>query len=185
MYSLELSADKINRGNEEDFSAYSISPKFSTKDINTYVKYQKIIYDKNIDEDKNFEKIQFFTKINLFENMNYYTNIYRNINDLRVDIDKYTIGNGIGINLFYNITEDNKINLNYQFDYSKYKYSNLFFNSKRKDESHLIDLSLMHDFDKTSILNISTSYYKNNSNQDAYVYDEKIISLKYLKAFSL
>lgn len=44
--------------------------------------------------------------------MNYYTNIYRNINDLRVDIDKYTIGNGI--NLFYNITEDNKINLNYQ-----------------------------------------------------------------------
>jgi hypothetical protein len=47
-----------------------------------------------------------------------------------------------------------------------------------------IDLSLMHDFDKTSILNISTSYYKNNSNQDAYVYDEKIISLKYLKAFS-
>lgn len=75
MYSLELSADKINRGNKEDFSAYSISPKFSTKDINTYVKYQKIIYDKNIDEDKNFEKIQFFTKINLFENMNYYTNI--------------------------------------------------------------------------------------------------------------
>ena len=184
MYSLELSADKINRGNKEDFSAYSISPKFSTKDINTYVKYQKIIYDKNIDEDKNFEKIQFFTKINLFENMNYYTNIYKNmsINDLRTDIDKYTIGNGI--NLFYKITENNKINLNYQLDYSKYKYSNLFFNSKRKDESHLIDLSLMHDFDKTSILNISTSYYKNNSNQDAYVYDEKIISLKYLKAFS-
>jgi hypothetical protein len=184
MYSLELSADKIYRGNDEDFSAYSISPKFSTKDINTYLKYQKIIYNKNIDEDKNFEKIQFFTKLNLFENMNYYTNIYKNmsINDLRTDIDKYTVGNGI--NLFYNITEDNKINLNYQFDYSKYKYRNVFFNSKRKDESHLIDLSLMHNFDKTSILNISTSYYKNNSNQDAYVYDEKIISLKYLKAFS-
>ncbi|MDZ7819942.1 MAG: hypothetical protein U5K55_15615 [Aliarcobacter sp.] len=44
--------------------------------------------------------------------------------------------------------------------------------------------SLMHDFDKTSILNLSTSYYKNNSNQDAYVYDEKIINLKYLKVFS-
>lgn len=184
MYSLELSADKIIRGNEENFNAYSISPKFSTKNINTYLKYQKIIYDKDIDEDKNFEKIQFFAKIDLFENMNYYTNIYKNmsVNDLRTDIDKYTIGNGI--NLFYNITEDNRINLNYQFDYSQYKYINLFFETKRKDESHLIDLSLMHDFDKTSILNLSTSYYKNNSNQDAYVYDEKIINLKYLKAFS-
>lgn len=61
----------------------------------------------------------------------------------------------------------------------------IFLIQKRKDESHLIDLSLMHDFDKTSILNIGHSYYKNNSNQeDAYVYDEKIISLKYLKAFS-
>jgi len=184
MYSLELATDRINRGNDEDFYAFSLSPKFATKDFNTYLKYQRIIYTKDIHKDKDFEKIQVFAKVNLFKNMNYYTNIYKNsrINDDREDIDKYTIGNGI--NIFYKITENNKIDLNYQFDYSKYKYKNIGFDTKRKDQSHLIELSLIHNFNKTSILNISTSYFKNNSNQDAYIYNEKAISLKYLKAFS-
>ncbi|PLY04993.1 MAG: hypothetical protein C0625_13185 [Arcobacter sp.] len=183
MYSLELAADKINRKTDEDFYAFAISPKFITKDFTTYLKYQKILYTRDEDQDKDFEKIQMYAKINLFKNLNYYTNLYKNIqlNDLRTDIDKYTIENGLS--LFYNIDEKNRVNLNYQFDYSKYKYENLGFNSLRKDKKHFFEISMSHNFKKNSILFVNVSYMNNDSNQDAYIYSEKAIGLNYLKAF--
>ena len=182
IYTFELAVDKIDKKTDEDFYAFSISPKYSTKDFSSFLKYQRIMYIKDENEEKDFEKIQFFTKINLFKNINFYTNIYKNqrIVDDRTDIDKYTIGNGI--NIFYDTTPKNRINLNYQFDYSKYKYENFAFDNKRKDENHQIALSLKHIVNKSNIINISTSYTKNNSNQDAYVYHEKAIQINYLKA---
>ena len=183
-YELELSIDKILKKTNEDFYAFAISPKISNKNYYAYLKYQRIMYDEEINKDKDFEKVNLFIKVNLFKNMNYYLNTYRNsrINDLRTDIDKYTIGNGI--NLFYNITTNNKINLNYQLDYSKYKYENVGFDSKRIDKNHSIELSHDYSINKTSMFSTIFSYTKNNSNQDAYVYDEKSIRLNYLKAIS-
>lgn len=183
LYTLELGLDKILRETDEDFYSFSISPQFKNKNINSYLKYQRIKYIKKEDEDKDFEKIQFYSKINLFKNMNYYINIYKNrrIKNLRTDIDKNSINNGI--NLFYNINEKNRVNLNYEYAYSKYKYENFAFKTKRKDKKNIIELSLEHMLDKTSVINLSTSYIKNNSNQIAYEYDEKRIDLNYLKAF--
>lgn len=182
-YLLELSADKILRKTDEDFYVFAISPKLYRKDFLTYLKYQRIMYTKESNQEKDFEKIQLYAKINLFKNMNFYTNLYKNrrIKDLRNDIDKYTIANGI--NIFYSFTKNNKINLNYQLDYSKYKYENLAFDSKRSDRKHLAELSYDHNLDNSSIINISTSYTKNYSNQDAYIYENKEIKLNYLKAF--
>lgn len=183
-YTLEFEIDRIHKRTEDDFYIFAISPKYSNKLISTYLKYQSTIYIDKENEEKDFEKIQLFASFNLFKNMDYYTNIYKNKRqkDLRTDIDKYTIANGI--NLFYNINEDNLINLNYQFDYSKYKFENFAFNSKRKDENHSVELSLKHNINKTNIINFATSYTKNNSNQDSYVYDVYEIRLNYLKSFS-
>ncbi len=184
LYTLELAADRINKRTDEDFYAFALSPKFVNKDLSTYIKYQRIMYTNKEHQEKDFEKIQLYLKVNLFKNMNYYTNIYKNrrIEDIRTDIDKYTIGNGI--NLFYDINPKNRINLNYEFNYSKYKYENIGFNTRRKDKNHLIELSFKHTINKTNFINISTSYIKNNSNQDAYIYNEKAIKLNYLKGFT-
>ncbi len=61
---------------------------------------------------------------------------------------------------FYNFDEKNKINLNYEYTYSKYKYENFAFQTKRKDKNQVVELSLQHMIDKTSIINISSSYTK-------------------------
>ena len=184
MYSLELAADKIVRRTNQDFYTFAISPKITNKNFTSFIKYQKILYIEKEEQDKDFEKIQFYTKLNLFKNLNYYVNLYKNkqINNLRTDIDKNTISNGI--NLFYDFDEKNKINLNYQFDYSKYKDENIAFDSLRKDKKHNIEISLIHNFDKNSLLFMNISYLENNSNQDAYIYNEKSIGLNYLKAFN-
>lgn len=184
IYSLEFASDKIIRKTNQDFYTFSISPKVTNKNFTSFIKYQKILYIEKEEQDKDFEKIQFYTKLNLFKNLNYYVNLYKNkqINDLRTDIDKNTISNGI--NLFYDFDEKNKINLNYQFDYSKYKDENIAFDSLRKDRKHNIELSLIHNFDKNSLLFINISYLENHSNQDAYIYDEKSVALNYLKAFN-
>jgi len=181
IYSLELGIDKILKKSDEDFYSISISPKLANKDYSVSLKYQKIMYEEKRHEDKDFEKIQLFSNINLFKNMNYYINTYKNmrVNDLRIDIDKYTIANGI--NLFYKVTPNNKLNLNYEFDYNKYKYKTEAFDSKRKDKNHLIELSNEYRIDKTSKFVIAASYIKNNSNQEAYIYDEKAIRVNYLK----
>jgi hypothetical protein len=183
-YALELTTDKIIRRINEDFYAFAISPKFYRKDFLAYLKYQRILYEDRGNEDKDFEKIQFYASLNIFKNMNYYTNLYKNkrIEELRTDIDKYTVSNGI--NVFYDITKDDKINLNYQVDFSKYTYESFAFDSKREDKKHLVELSYNHSFDKLNIINISTSYTKNYSNQDAYIYEEKEFKLNYLKAFN-
>ena len=181
-YSLELTADKILKKTNEDFYALSISPKLYNKDFFMYLKYQRILYAKEENEDKDFEKIQFYGSLNLFSNMNYYTNLYENrrINDFRTDIDKYTLANGI--NIFYDISKDTRINLNYQFDFSRFKYENFAFDTKREDKKHLVELSLNHNLENSNIINLSTSYTKNYSNQDAYIYEEKDLKLNYLKA---
>lgn len=182
-YEIELGFDKIIKNTNEDFYAFSISPKLIKKDFYTYLKYQRIMYKEEEDEDKDFDKIQLYSKINLFKNFNYYVNVYQNrrIETLRTDIDKYTIANGF--NLFYYINNKNKINLNYQFDYSKYKYDNIGFNTKRKDKYHSVNISLNYNINKTNAINLSSSYIKNYSNQEAYLYDEKAINLYYLKSF--
>lgn len=181
-YEIELSVDKIIKKTDDNFYAFSISPKIRNKDYYTYLKYQRIMYSDEENEDKDFEKVQFYVQLNLFKNMNYYLHSYKNsqINDLRIDIDKYTIGNGV--NLFYELTLNNKINLNYQFDYSKYKYENLAFDSKRQDENHSVELSHSYNIDTTSRVSTALSYTKNNSNQDAYLYDEKAIRINYSKS---
>jgi tetratricopeptide (TPR) repeat protein len=181
LYALGFGIERIIKS-REDFNSYFISPQITNKDFFINLKYQKVQYISDVNKEKDFHKIQLFGKINLFKNMNYYTNLYKNIRDknIRTDIDKYTIGNGL--NLFYNINKNNKINLKYQLNYSKYKYENNFFESKREDKQHLVELSLSHALNKDNFINISTSYLKNNSNQDAYVYDEKAIKLNYLKA---
>ncbi len=182
LYALAFGLERIIKSGE-DFNSYFISPQITNKDFFIYLKYQKVQYISDVNKEKDFHKIQLFGKVNLFKNINYYTNLYKNIRakNIRTDIDKYTIGNGL--NIFYNIDKDNKINLKYQFNYSKYKYENNFFGTKREDKQHLVELSLSHTLTKDSFINISTSYLKNNSNQDAYVYDEKAIKLNYLKAF--
>ncbi len=182
LYALGFGVERIIKSNE-DFNSFFISPQITNKDFLIYLKYQKVQYISEENKEKDFNKIQLFGKINLFKYMNYYTNLYKNMRDknIRTDIDKYTIGNGL--NLFYMIDKDNKINLKYQFNYSKYKYENDFFGTKREDKQHLVELSLNHALNKSSFININTSYMKNNSNQDAYVYDETAINLNYLKAF--
>lgn len=182
IYELELGIDKIFKRTDDNFYSFSISPKIRNKNFYSYLKYQRIMYTDEINEEKDFEKIQFFTKVNLFKNMNYYFTSYKNfrINKLRTDLDKYTITNGI--NLFYNITKNNKVSLNYQFDYSKYKYENVGFDTKRKDNNHSIELSHDYSIDKTSRFSSSISYTKNSSNQDAYIYDEKAIKINYTKS---
>lgn len=182
LYALGFGVERIIKSNE-DFNSFFISPQITNKDFLIYLKYQKVQYISEENKEKDFNKIQLFGKINLFKYMNYYTNLYKNMRDknIRTDIDKYTIGNGL--NLFYMIDKDNKINLKYQFNYSKYKYENDFFGTKREDKQHLVELSLNHALNKSSFVNINTSYMKNNSNQDAYVYDETAINLNYLKAF--
>jgi hypothetical protein len=183
LYTLEFSSDKITKKTNEDFYSFSISPQYVSKDIKSYLKYQRIKYTRKEDEDKDFEKIQLYSKINLFKNINYYIDIHQNkrIKDLRTDIDKKSLGNGI--NLFYNITPNHKINLNYEYSYSKYKHENFAFETKRKDKKQIVEILFQHKINKSSIINLGTSYTKNNSNQTAYVYDEKKIDLNYLKAF--
>lgn len=183
-YGLELGLDKIIKKSDEDLYAFSISPQISTSNLFAFLKFQRILYDEdeNGDTDNDFEKIQLYTKVNLFKNMNYYVNLYKNMerND-RPDIDKYTIGNGV--NIFYDITEDNRINLNYEYEYSKYKndYHTLF--DRRKDNNHLVELTHTYKIESSSSFATNISYIKNNSNHQSSEYDEKAIRFNYLKAF--
>ena len=183
MYTLGLTFDKIFRNTDEDFISFAITPKISTKNLSAQLKYQKIIYDHAQYEEKDFERIELYTKVNLFKYANYYAKASKNkkVQDLRTDIDKYTITNGL--NLFYDITKKDKINLNYQFDYSKYEDENIGFDTRRRDRKHSVELSLKHQLTKNDVISVSTAYIKNYSNQDAYIYDEKELRLNYLKSF--
>lgn len=183
VYTLQLTADRIFKNTNEDFYSFAISPKIATKNFRGHLKYQRIMYTHEENEEKDFEKMELYAKVNLFKNMNFYTKLYKNmkIKDLRTDIDKYTIRNGL--NFFYNITPKDKINLKYQFDYSKYDDENIGFNTIRRDRKHTVELSLKHGITKSDFIHTSTSFIKNYSNQDAYVYDEKEFKLSYLKTF--
>lgn len=184
LYTIQLTADKIFRNTNDDFYSFAISPKITTKNLQAYLKYQRIMYTKEESKEKDFEKYELYTKVNLFKYMSYNTGIYKNkkVKDIRTDIDKYTIGNGI--DLFYNLTENDKINLNYQFDYSKYKDNNIGYYTKRKDRKHSFEISLKHSLKNNDLITTSLSYIKNYSNQDPYIYDEKEFKLNYLKSLS-
>lgn len=182
-FTLETEISRIVKNTNEDFYTISISPKFTNENFFTYFKYQNIKYLKEENKEKDYQNIQLFVNINLFKNISIYTNIYKNIRlkELRTDIDKYTIGNGI--NYLYNIAPNNILNFNYQFEKSQYKYENAGFNSKRKDTNHLFEVSNRYYVNKGNMINSSITYINNISNQAAYENDEKIISISYLKDF--
>ncbi len=183
LYKLVFSTDKIYKKDNNGFYSLSISPQYIYNNFKSYIKYQRVIYIKKENKEKDFKKIQFSSSLNLLKNFEYYIDLYKNtkIKDLRTDIDKYTIVNGI--NIFYDITSSNRINFNYKYYYSKYKYINIAFNTKRKDKKHSLQLLYRYKINKSTLLNFSTSYTKNNSNQIAYKYNDKQIELNYIKAF--
>ena len=74
--------------------------------------------------------------------------------------------------------------LGYKFERNKFKYYNMFFDNKRKDNIHNLNLSYIYSLRKNDVINLSTSFNRNNSNQDAYSYEEYETKLNYIKKFN-
>ena len=76
------------------------------------------------------------------------------------------------------------IYLGYKFEKNNFKHYNLFFQNKRKDNMHSLNLNYIYNLKNDDVFNLSTSFNKNNSNQDASEYKEFETKLNYIKKFN-
>lgn len=186
LYSLELLANRVNRvnrKNNESFNVYSISPSIQNKDFQIELNYQRIAYLSNENNEKNFKRLDLSYSYNILKNLKLYiqkSKVTRE-KELRIDIDKKI--RILGFNWFYRFNNENMVKLDYELGLSKYKYENILFESKRKDKNHFLNLAYIYTFDTQNRLVMSSSFTKNNSNQDAYIYEEIEAKINYLKQF--
>ena len=181
IYGTDLNIARIKRANKESFNLYGFKPMIIINNSMTSFEFQKVSYLSVENEEKDFNRYDILHKRNLFKNFNAfvkYSKIVRHDTD-RIDIDKKEYKTGL--NYLYKINNKNMIELEYEFSVNKYKFENLLFNSKREDKNHYTNLSYSNLIDKKNKITLSASYTKNNSNQDAYIYEEKEIKLNYLK----
>lgn len=123
-------------------------------------------------------------KYNILNQLGIYTKLSNNsrIYNTRTDIDKNTYL--VGLDYTYILNNKNMLKFNSEFSISNYKYYNDLFQSKREDKNLFMNLSYVNKFMKNNQIIFSTSYTKNNSNQDAYTYDEIEGKINYMKSFS-
>ena len=184
VYSLELGLNKIDKKNNESFYALNILPSLSNKLFYSSFNYQRILYLNDENKEKNFDKYELIFKYNLIEKLTLYSKLTKNIrnNSTRIDLDKLSYAGGL--EYVYSINNENSIKLGLEYIYSKYKYENSFFESKREDDNYFISLSYLTNIDKLSQLMFVSSFVKNDSNQDAYVYKELEGKVNYIKSFN-
>jgi len=181
IYSTDLNIARIKREKKQSFNLVGFKPMIIIDNSITSFEFQKVSYLSVENSEKDFNRYDFLHKRRVFNNINAlvkYSKVTRHDTD-RIDIDKKEYK--AGLNYFYKINNQNMIDLDYEFSISKYKFKNLLFNSKREDKNHYVNLSYSRIIDKKNKIILSTSYTKNNSNQDAYIYDEREIKLNYHK----
>lgn len=184
LYSLVFGFTRIDKRDNENFNIFSITPTFSNNLFTTSFSLQKISYLHEIDEGKDFNKYEFLLKYNILENLAIYSKMGKNkrLNDERIDLDKNIIS--LGFEYTYLLNENNLIKFNSEYVNNNYKYENDFFESKREDNNYFTEISYLYRINKENQIILSTSYTKNNSNQDAYVYEEVDGKINYIKLFN-
>jgi hypothetical protein len=184
LYSLNVGFTKLDKEDDENFNILNFTPTFSNSSFLSSLNYQRILYLNESDKEKNFEKYEFLLKYNLLPALNIYSKISKNIRleSTRIDLDKNSIT--AGMEYFYQINNKNLIKFDLEYMKSYYKYTNTFFDSKREDEYYFTGLSYLIKIDKENQIIISTSFTKNNSNQDAYPYEEVDGKISYIRTFN-
>jgi hypothetical protein len=183
MYGLDLNATRVIKKDNNDINVFSLSPSLANKHIRTSFNYQKLLYTHKENKDKNFEMYELEFTYNILNNIKMYTNISRTkrIKKERIDIDKTL--KTIGIKYNYKFNNKNMVYLAYKIEKNNFRYINPFFNTKRKDIRHNLILNYLYSINNQSKVNLLTSFSKNNSNQDAYLYEEFEITLNLIKRF--
>ena len=184
LYDLALGFTRISKKNNDSFNSINLMPSLTSSLYYTALNYQRILYLSEDNKSKNFEKYEFIFKYNLLSKLNLFTKITKNIrlDKTRIDLDKDTYSGGLDYT--YLLNNKNTLKLGLEYIYSKYKYMNDFFESKREDDNYFISLSYLNKIDKSSQVILSSSYTKNQSNQEAYTYEELEGKLNYIKSFN-
>ena len=184
IYGLDFNASKVLKKGDNDINVFSISPSIANKYLKASLEYQKLLYVNNINKSKNFEKYSLEFIYNLQKNLKIYTSLGKitRIKKERIDLDK--VSRAIGLKYNYILNNKNMLYLGYKFERNNFKYYNMFFDNKRKDNIHNLNLSYIYSLRKNDVINLSTSFNRNNSNQDAYSYEEYETKLNYIKKFN-
>lgn len=184
IYALDLNTTRVLKKEDNDINVLSLSPSITNKNIKASLDYQKLLYIHKENKNKNFEKYSFNFIYNLQKNLKLYTNLSKitRIKKERIDLDKVSRAIGLKYNFAFN--NQNMIYLGYEFGRSNFRYYNSFFNNKREDNTHTLNLSYIYNIKKDDAINLSSSFNRNNSNQDAYTYEEFETKLNYIKKFN-
>lgn len=184
IYGLDLNASRVLKKGDNDINVFSISPSIENTYLKASLKYQKLLYLNKVNKSKNFEKYSLQFIYNLQKNLKIYTNLGKitRIKKERIDIDK--VSKAIGIRYNYRFNNQSMIYLGYKYERNDFKYFNMFFDNKRKDNIHNLNLSYIYKIRKNDAINLSTSFNRNNSNQAAYSYEEYETKLNYIKKFN-
>lgn len=184
LYTLGLGATRVKKENNQSIDTFNISANLTTKLILLSLNYQRFLYVSDNNKEKNFNKYDLMFKYNILNQLGIYTKLSNNsrIYNTRTDIDKNTYL--VGLDYTYILNNKNMLKFNSEFSISNYKYYNDLFQSKREDKNLFMNLSYVNKFMKNNQIIFSTSYTKNNSNQDAYTYDEIEGKINYMKSFS-
>ncbi|MGM0519684.1 MAG: tetratricopeptide repeat protein [Campylobacterota bacterium] len=188
-YSLQIGVDSILPGDENDFTAYTLVPKYKkliNKDtvFSIYGQYKEIHYKKSSNETKDYMKKGLGTSLS-YKKFRYKLSFEKDekVRGERVDLDKDIITNSFYYN--YDIQSDLFLNLQYQYKQIDYKDRNNLFGNIREDINRNIGVGLTKIFNKKDFLSLSYNNINNSSNQEAFDYKKESVMLQYTWRFKL
>jgi TolA-binding protein len=181
IYGLDLNATRVLKKEDNDINVLSLSPFIANKNLKAAVEYQKLLYTHKENKSKNFEKYSFKFTYNILNKLKLHTNLSKitRIKKDRIDLDK--VSKAIELNYNYEFNNKNMLYFGYNFERSNYRYYNSFFSNKREDYTHNLILNYMYKVTKEDMINLASSFNRNNSNQNAYEYEEFETKLNYIK----
>lgn len=188
-YSLQLGIDQVMPGDNNDFTAYSISPvykKLLNKEsiFTVFATHKDIAYENLSNESKDYRKNGAGFSME-YKKLTYTLNFEEDnkIRGTRTDIDKHIVENSLGYS--YDIMSTLILNTQYQHSKITYDQEDVFFANTREDINRNFYLGLTKIVSESDYITLSYTNTDNSSNQTAYDYDKETVMLNYTWRFKL
>lgn len=145
---------------------------------------QRYFYQREDKKDKNYTRYGFSYKYYNLNNFNISAsfNKYLAFHSNRTDLNKIAFDTTLSYN--YTIDESWKLIPSVTYKMLNYKDESVAFGTRRQDRKNELSLLLQRKLDRSSFINLQTTYEDNYSNHAEYDYKNYSVGLMYLKQFS-
>lgn len=185
-YYIGAMLERYHPGNtsENNFDSAGVEFAYYDKNQKIDVLGQRYYYKNDDKKDKNYTRYAVGYKYYNLNNFNITAsfNKYLAFHSNRTDLNKISFDTTLSYN--YNISDNWRVIPSVTYKILNYKDESIAFGTRRKDRKNELGLLLQRKLNKSSFVNLQTTYDNNNSNHAEYDYKNYSVGLMYLKQFS-